>query len=266
MKKRLLITSIVMMLVVAVALSTATYAWFTSATEVTATSINMTAGTSQSSALGIAWAQGASNSDYGTTITAAAPSTNQTGGFQPAAPVQLNVATAPVFKTQYIDAQGKFKGAGLDTAVYRYTEDVQSNPSELIYVANLAASGAQTVYLTATIEGTGAALARIAVYEVNNTTFTYKGLLSATPAENDTAEGAITGTSQSASSLLTADSAAELNLGSFAAQGSKAYAIYIWLDGATFNEAESGKVASVALAFSTIKTSQGTVTEINAAA
>ena len=37
MKKRLLITSIVMMLVVAVALSTATYAWFTSNAGVTVT-------------------------------------------------------------------------------------------------------------------------------------------------------------------------------------------------------------------------------------
>ena len=55
MKKRLLITSIVMMLVVAVALSTATYAWFTSNTSVTASTVTMTANTSTAQALGIGW-------------------------------------------------------------------------------------------------------------------------------------------------------------------------------------------------------------------
>ena len=45
MKKRLLITSIVMMLVVAVALSTATYAWFTSSTRVDAQAVTLTAAT-----------------------------------------------------------------------------------------------------------------------------------------------------------------------------------------------------------------------------
>ena len=55
MKKRLLITSIVMMLVVAVALSTATYAWFTSNASVTASTISMTAATNTAEALGIGW-------------------------------------------------------------------------------------------------------------------------------------------------------------------------------------------------------------------
>jgi len=73
MKKRLLITSIVMMLVVAVALSTATYAWFTSNASVTASTIKLTAQTSNASALGIGWI---SNSAYGTasnSITANMP-------------------------------------------------------------------------------------------------------------------------------------------------------------------------------------------------
>ena len=47
-----------MMLVVAVALSTATYAWFTSSTIVTANQITMTANTSSAQALGIGWAGG----------------------------------------------------------------------------------------------------------------------------------------------------------------------------------------------------------------
>jgi hypothetical protein len=58
MKKRLLITSIVMMLVVAVALSTATYAWFTSNSKVEAKSMTLTAATSDADALGIGWIGG----------------------------------------------------------------------------------------------------------------------------------------------------------------------------------------------------------------
>ena len=278
MKKRLLITSIVMILVVAVALSTATYAWFTSNTTVTANEVTMTAGTSQTTALGIAWAQGASNADYGTSIDSKTPSTTQDGGFQPAAPLLLDTVddhSEPQFFTQFIDAQGYFKGAGISTAVYRFTQDAQSNASNKIWVANLAQSGAQTVYLKATIGGAGAALVRIAVYEVTEVTepsaatnYTYKGLLSATPANTDTAEGEITGTvsnvKQAASDLLTATSTGELNLGSLDAQDAKAYAVYVWLDGAAFDEAQSSKQATIELTFSTTKSTQGTVTEINA--
>jgi hypothetical protein len=72
MKKRLLITSIVMMLVVAVALSTATYAWFTSNANVTASSISMTAATNGDAALAIKWDTGT----YGTAITTTASYTN----------------------------------------------------------------------------------------------------------------------------------------------------------------------------------------------
>ena len=73
MKKRLLITSIVMMLVVAVALSTATYAWFTSNAYVTASTVSFTAATSDADSIAIAWT---GNTDPGTTLTAATAGTN----------------------------------------------------------------------------------------------------------------------------------------------------------------------------------------------
>ena len=84
MKKRLLITSIVMMLVVAVALSTATYAWFTSNARVDATSMTLKASTSSATALGIGWAGG----DAGTSIEA-----NISGTLQPMAPDTLTPGT-----------------------------------------------------------------------------------------------------------------------------------------------------------------------------
>ena len=55
MKKRLLITSIVMMIVVAVVLSTATFAWFTSNTSVSASTMTLKASVSDAAALGIGW-------------------------------------------------------------------------------------------------------------------------------------------------------------------------------------------------------------------
>ena len=258
MKKRLLITSIVMMLVVAVALSTATYAWFTSATAVTATSITMEAGTSATSALGIAWNASAGtpntpafNSGYTTQITADAPS-----AIQPAAPAALTDAE-PVFKTAYIDAGGNFTANGETTPVYRFANDTAS--SQLIHVANLATSGTTGVKVVINVadpdDGSECkALVRVAIFEVagETPTWTYKGLMSGgTSAANDTAVGAIA-KDASAAALLTGTSTAEVALGNIAAQTEKTYAVYVWLDGALFNEAQSGKKAKVGLTFSAV--------------
>ena len=114
MKKRLLITSIVMMLVVAVALSTATYAWFTSNARVDAASITLKADTSDATALGIGWAGGAAS----TSISA-----NVSGVLKPMAPVALTDGTTTagsgasdiVFKTQTTKNENSvyvFNGAG----------------------------------------------------------------------------------------------------------------------------------------------------------
>ena len=85
MKKRLLITSIVMMLVVAVALSTATYAWFTANTSVSASSITLTANTNTSEALGIGWGMSTANgASAGTELVSAV-----TGTLDPMAPTEL---------------------------------------------------------------------------------------------------------------------------------------------------------------------------------
>ena len=80
MKKRLLITSIVMMLVVAVALSTATYAWFTQNATVSASTITLTADTNQAPALGIGWAGGEASSAIAFDVA---------GTLKPMAPVEL---------------------------------------------------------------------------------------------------------------------------------------------------------------------------------
>ena len=89
MKKRLLITSIVMMLVVAVALSTATYAWFTSNASVQASSISMTAATNTAEALGIGW--GASDAEGAVAGTEIVATVN--GVLVPMAPKSLLTGT-----------------------------------------------------------------------------------------------------------------------------------------------------------------------------
>jgi len=311
MKKRLLITSIVMMLVVAVALSTATYAWFTSNTSVTANSVTMTAGTSASSALGIAWQKSTHteftpefNNDYLTYVTPY----EYEGQIQPAAPTALQNAE-PQFYTAFIDAQGKFKTTpSAETPVFRFANMASNGEgySNLIHVANLAQSGTVGVRLTAQIlaiytavnpntdrndavwytknDGTDVVvdaqitnsgsettyytkdtsdasdLVRIAVYEVTVSgetptySYSYMGLLSKTAATTtpspvpNTAVGSIVA-NNSASALVTASSVTSLQLTNLAAQEDHAYAIYVWLDGALFDEGRSGNRATVSLTF-----------------
>ena len=85
MKKRLLITSIVMMLVVAVALSTATYAWFTNSNSVTASSVSLTAKTSDNTALGIGWSGAGAGSELTVSLSNAS--------IDPMAPADLTANT-----------------------------------------------------------------------------------------------------------------------------------------------------------------------------
>ena len=75
MKKRLLITSIVMMLVVAVALSTATYAWFTSSDTVSAEAVLLTASTMEGDAILIS--RSANNTGLSNTINLAVAGTDK---------------------------------------------------------------------------------------------------------------------------------------------------------------------------------------------
>ena len=130
--------------------------------------------------------------------------------------------------------------------------------STLIHIANLAQSGTKSVVLTATIDGAGSELVRIAAYVVASSSYTYKGLLGVSADTNNTACGTITGptgdpvTQQSANSLKTQSTVAGatgINLGNVDPQTEITVAVYVWLDGATFDEAESNKQASIALTF-----------------
>lgn len=183
MKKRLLITSIVMMLVVAVALSTATYAWFTSNSAVTATSLTMTAATNNAASIGISWSDGA----YGTTIQASSPAGMK---FAPAA---INSATADAlftsavwssatvrevagtttFNTAYSTtiAGGVFTATAAEAGenpsrlAYLYTDGASETPSSTIYIKNGSTTNDLTaVTCKATVTGEARDFIRIAIF------------------------------------------------------------------------------------------------------
>ena len=178
MKKRLLITSIVMMLVVAVALSTATYAWFTSNASVTASSISMTAATNQASSIGISWTDGS----YGTSISATGP-TAQTK-FDPMAPSALSAGVTTITSataaggvdfwsgnikqeggTNYFNATG-IKHWGADGSASQVVPYVWTNGTQTsFFLKNLSDTrNITSVTVRATVDGKGADLIRIAVF------------------------------------------------------------------------------------------------------
>jgi hypothetical protein len=133
MKKRLLITSIVMMLVVAVALSTATYAWFTSNATVSASTITMTAAVNELDSIFIKWNGGS----YGGSIT----TTKTYGGdvLIPMVPDEIVVNQTTLFETGVAGAHDiDFKTAGLETvagdSVFKNVTAVSN--ANYVYFAN----------------------------------------------------------------------------------------------------------------------------------
>lgn len=131
MKKRLLITSIVMMLVVAVALSTATYAWFTSNNRVEASSLTLKASVSEGSSLSIGWLGG----DSGTSI-----SSDVYDVLQPMAPAALTVNSTKSEGLQFYsstireeESQFVFNGG---SAAFKDTNDTTVDNNKTYYTFN----------------------------------------------------------------------------------------------------------------------------------
>ena len=131
MKKRLLITSIVMMLVVAVALSTATYAWFTNSASVTASSVTLSAATMDSAAIMI------SKSDANTGLSNLVALNALSNALYPATPNAANTLTAqsPTFANLEIQGDGS-------ATVKSLPGSTQSFYTDTVYVYNKGASNA----------------------------------------------------------------------------------------------------------------------------
>ena len=170
-----------MMLVVAVALSTATYAWFTSSATVTSSSISMTAATNDAASLGISWVDG----NYGPSITAFSPNdtTPTVPTFKPAAPATLTVGTTTsdvAFNTAFATPSAGdmvFLANGASTDVYTWQDD-STGTHQSFFIKNLSPSNPIShVTLTASITGTGAALARVGVFKKDGASYKLLGVI-----------------------------------------------------------------------------------------
>ena len=251
-----------MMLVVAVALSTATYAWFTSNANVTASSITMTAATNSDAALGIGWAGGAAESAISlsgapATIAPMVPAAISTGvttsgvAFETATTKSVNghlVFNTPSSATPYTFTNGAA------TAFY------VSNLSTVSTVANVQV---QADIAAVTQNKDGSDLIRIAIFKratAGTGDYVLVGILSNTPDDHNVAYGDVQvgynaekGTGQS---LSYGESVDYLDLGNLAVNDSAAngsdqidLVAIVWMDGYELDNTKSAYDASIGLTF-----------------
>ena len=141
-----------MMLVVAVALSTATYAWFTSNANVTASTVTMTAATNENDSIFIKWAGGA----YGPSIT----TTKSYDGsvLKPMVPNEITVNETTIYESGVAGAHDiAFKTAAVTTVAGDSVFDSVTAVDNLIYFANNATEDATSNANTIFIKNTSAA-------------------------------------------------------------------------------------------------------------
>ena len=267
MKKRLLITSIVMMLVIAVALSTATYAWFTSSATVSASSVTLTAATNNAAALGIGWTGGTA----GTAIE-----TTKSGTLSPMCPEALVPGTTLStvnFKTATIKKEGgvdQFKTVGVANALV--FDNAASSLVETFYVTNLSGTNKiSQITVSATIDvpqngTTGVALVRIAIFKKVSDNYVLVGVLSqdagantvvGIPAENKNS-GPVAAASVDESnpmSYFTGSKAAGTGLAlggldvSTSASATHELKVLMWMDGHALDDSKQGVAATVEFTF-----------------
>ena len=254
MKKRLLITSIVMMLVVAVALSTATYAWFTSNAGVTASSVQLTAASNAGASIGIAW----ENDALGSAITAKAA----TGTWSPMAPATLTEGTTQsnvAFETATIrNNNNAYVFNGPDSA----NPFVYESATNQTYfrVANTSTSNAASVQLTLKdIGGNTAAsdtnnLLRVGVFTCATATGTYTlAKVLAVAADQEVAFGDLVQDAAVESLVSSGNEYTAATSYTFTLAAGTTSVLYFkviaWMDGYALNDATASSTATFGLDF-----------------
>ena len=231
MKKRLLLTSIVMMIVVAVVLSTATYAWFTSNASVTASTVTLTAESSGGTALGIGWLDGTT----GTTITDFAD-------------VTWSGATT------YTDGGvAKFNTPYASVSPYQYNGTVDANIKDTFYIENLStANTISTIVLTLSDVADTNTLLRVGVFTSStaNGTYTLRGVLGADE-DLDTEWGEITAKGQVVADLCDDEVATvtSIEFTNLSAQGKIFFKVVAWLDGVVLDDTTAESTSTLGLNF-----------------
>ena len=287
MKKRLLITSIVMMLVVAVALSTATYAWFTSNTIVTASTVSFTANTSDADSIAIAWT---GNDAPGTTLTAATARTEMNPMVPSAITIgsQTSTAFAAAFKSGTLYSNNGVPTFNTDvdvaTPVTWETTDNGATPAaaaQSFYIKNMSlANTVGNIKVTATITDSNTSdeiaadeLVRIAVFTKDlkadgktseETDYILRGVLAkkaASTAVGNPEANVAQATAVPSASAITATAANEgfkickkaTNADqSLAANNQVDVVVIVWMDGEALTDTTAGVAATISLTFSAV--------------
>ena len=252
MKKRLLIVSIVMLLVIAVALSTATYAWFTSNASVTASTVTLNAESSGGTALGIGWY----GSTTGTSITA-----NSASNYKPMVPSALSVGNTALSAitwsgaTIYTDGGvAKFNAPYSPAPVpYQYNGTVGASTVDVFYIENLSQANAintVTMILSDVVDAND--LLRVAVFTSNayNGTFTLQAVLGKS-ANLDTEWGSITTAGQVVADLCTTEvpTVTSYVVSNIPAQGKVYFKVIAWLDGVALDDSTASSTSTLGLNF-----------------
>lgn len=268
MKKRLMITSLVLALVIAVTLSTATYAWFTSNQSVTAQNITLKAASSDGTALGIGW-----GTTYGTTLTTASYLTganpicpnllvNKIYGSTPSAGTDIDDIVWKTAKIAGNDGAADVFGV-VDNAAATDKYLVTDGTNTVIYLKNLStANDIASVTLMADIEENtenenGTTLIRIGVFRLDSTSNKYEllGVMGLT-GQKITIGTPITGnavttvsTSTDVIPVSTGINVAPAGLGVSSPTNTIQLKILIWLDGTVLTDAMAEKDAKITLTF-----------------
>lgn len=254
-KKSMFITTILMVAVLIVAVSTATFAWYTASTTATSNVVTISSAESQSANIAVGWVDSADTAS----ITFAAPGEDVT--YNPTAPIDKFVVgeaySDAAFYTAGIDANKNFTSAGVVSAPFKSTNPDSETDNDFFVINNNANSGV-TVRMSCEITGDLANQIVVAVYVDGKFAAIFTNISAGYT------YGEITGpvtveevTTQQAASSLAKDaeltkSYVDVALGAKVADGTAHFeevSFYAWLDGSATQDAQAGKEVSIKFNF-----------------
>lgn len=158
------ISTILMVVVLVVALSTATFAWYTSSTNATATDASLTAAHSDSANIAVGW----TNDAVSTTVDLTRLDTVNVAPMVPDAVPEVGTTqfTGLTFKTATIDTQNKFANVATGnpwTISHKDAEDDDTADTSF-YVINHNVNAGATITMTCNIGGENANKLLVAVF------------------------------------------------------------------------------------------------------
>ena len=244
-KKSMFITTVLMVAVLIVAVSTATFAWYTANNTATANEVGLTSASSTSANIAIGWDANSTSS----TITLGTP--DATTFFNPTIPEAKLVKDTTTFattkfQTAGIDSLGKFTAAGTTGNAWTAKEGTVAKD---FYVINHNATSGATVTLDCAITGTLAAKLCVAVYVNGNLAGLYTNGLTGGYTYGTIAKDAL---ASGLSKDTTIFDKVTFDLTAKIPEQDDHYAVinfYAWLDGAATVDADANQDVAFAFTF-----------------